>query len=541
MTEYQNNLLTLMKRVDAFLRANNIRYYLLGGSMIGAMRHKGYIPWDDDFDIMIGRKDFNRLVEMSGDLGVDDLEFDCFENDPYFSKPYGMFSRTNDTCTSSSRIFWGGKCMGTAIDVFVLDDMNSRDKEEFIHALLLHQEVMSKVKIYKDEIIRYKDEYLEYKDREKKEGKAAIVKELRDNLISFASGECDTRVVTTWGMKLRDYPYEWIDEPKLVPYEDAMFPVPTKPEACLRLQYGYNWYMIPETTEQVEHNFYQNDSLSYNNYYADIDHFIDWDEAYAVLDERKRIKVDTLEANKNKAKFHNEIAANAALMRYEEIAESERIAMAESGRHVEFLESMEQLFVKRNWFTTAGISNAISDEIAIIWISELVYAGRYFDAMKVRSIFLSKEAAGSSNDTLKLLDKVITLAEVYQDHDMDGIKAALGAIPEEAQNHLPDCILAKGRLLDGDYTDKKAIGDLITVCREHLNDYPNNYDIQKMLGDLLWETGDKDEAMDLYKVVNDKSRNGLDLLDLSERFGMTAGYLSSIISAEDDDEEEDEE
>lgn len=529
--------MSLMKRVDAFLRDNDITYYLLGGSMIGAMRHGGFIPWDDDLDIMIGRSDFNRLAAMSDDLGTEDLEFVCFENDPCFSKPYGMFSRTVDTCTSTSRIYWGGRCMGTAIDVFVLDDMYSGDKEEFIHALLLHQEVISRVKIYKEDILKYRDEYLAYKARENEIGKPAVVKELRQKLESFAEGDCDTRVVTTWGMKLRDYPAEWVAEPKYVQYEDAMLPVPTKPEACLRLQYGYNWYMIPETAEQIAHGFFQNKTISYNNYYADIDNFIDWDEAYGTLDGRKRIKVDTLGLRLSIRDFRNELMANMIMMRFESMSEDERLSLSDEGRHEEFLASMEPLLANRASFAGNDAASALSALVCGSWIKELIYAGRYYDAMKVRNIFLSDTVRAELTDELGLLAKVTQLAAAWQDHDADGMTAAMAEIPVEYHDTIPDCILSRARLAEeesgGDTPD-----DLISVCRSYLEGYPHNYDIMKLLGDLLWQKDDKKEAESLYLEVNENSRNGLDLLDITKRFGYTPGYLKEIIALEGDDEDE---
>ena len=114
----------------------------------------------------------------------------------------------------------------------------------------------------------------------------------------------------------------------------------------------------------------------------------------------------------------------------------------------------------------------------------------------------------------------------------------LAKIPSDIQDAVPDCILAKGRLYFDGLSDYKNRDELIGKCRHYLESYPRNYDIMKLLGDLLWDSGYEDEAMELYHKVNDNSRNGLDLLDLKNRFGFEHGYLMKITDSDEDDEDE---
>lgn len=57
-------ILDIIKDIDAICRKNDIEYYLLGGSAIGAIRHKGFIPWDDDLDIIMTNDNYNRFIEV---------------------------------------------------------------------------------------------------------------------------------------------------------------------------------------------------------------------------------------------------------------------------------------------------------------------------------------------------------------------------------------------------------------------------------------------------------------------------------------------
>ena len=66
---YQKELLQLIKDLDAFCEQNGIRYSLAGGTLIGAIRHNGFIPWDDDLDIMLDRDNYNRFLKAVNACG----------------------------------------------------------------------------------------------------------------------------------------------------------------------------------------------------------------------------------------------------------------------------------------------------------------------------------------------------------------------------------------------------------------------------------------------------------------------------------------
>ena len=60
----QNVILSIAKYIDTLCRKNGINYYLLGGSAIGAIRHHGFIPWDDDLDIVMDAKNYEKFIRV---------------------------------------------------------------------------------------------------------------------------------------------------------------------------------------------------------------------------------------------------------------------------------------------------------------------------------------------------------------------------------------------------------------------------------------------------------------------------------------------
>lgn len=110
-------LLDLITDLDGFCREHGLRYGLAYGSLIGAVRHKGFIPWDDDIDILMPRPDFVKLLQA---YRHPYFEIRCQYTDPEYPL---NFAKLCDTRTVSVDQY--GNSSPIAVDIFILDGLGA--------------------------------------------------------------------------------------------------------------------------------------------------------------------------------------------------------------------------------------------------------------------------------------------------------------------------------------------------------------------------------------------------------------------------------
>ncbi len=112
--------LEILKELDRVCRKHNLRYYVVGGTLIGAVRHKGFIPWDDDIDVSMPRKDFNKLCKIAKEEFGENyfLQTQKTEKDCYF---YYAKLRKNGTYFGEDKFEHTNLHKGIFMDIFPLD------------------------------------------------------------------------------------------------------------------------------------------------------------------------------------------------------------------------------------------------------------------------------------------------------------------------------------------------------------------------------------------------------------------------------------
>ncbi|MBQ5841008.1 MAG: LicD family protein [Clostridia bacterium] len=113
--------LDLLEQLGQVCQKHGLRYFASGGTLLGAVRHKGYIPWDDDIDIQMPREDYERLLQVAPTEFAEPYFFQTAYNDVQFSRGHAQLRNSNTTAIMLTEKGKYSFNQGIFIDIFPLD------------------------------------------------------------------------------------------------------------------------------------------------------------------------------------------------------------------------------------------------------------------------------------------------------------------------------------------------------------------------------------------------------------------------------------
>ncbi len=236
--------LDLLAQLDRFCKRHGLRYCAIGGTILGALRHRGFIPWDDDIDIVMPRADYEKLPSLAEEFtGPYFLQTPGRDRDYFISLSKLRNSRTAQVSMTLRHCSFN---QGALIDIIPLDLWNSRKgRESYARINELNVDnanFMRQGFPNPDEEMRRR--ITAWSGRRPEENLEEI-----NRLATQFSDDPEADVVTTPVTTF--YPYDRIMFPKEcfdsfveVPFENTVMAVPSGAERILEFQFG-NWREFP--------------------------------------------------------------------------------------------------------------------------------------------------------------------------------------------------------------------------------------------------------------------------------------------------------
>ena len=124
--------------LDKICKENNIKYYLSSGTLLGAVKYKGFIPWDDDIDIVLLRKDYLKLIDILSKKN-DRYKILSIYNKKDYYYPFAKLIDTKTTLIENAKKI---KDMGVYIDIFPMDGYKTENIKKEIYDLRILRNLM---------------------------------------------------------------------------------------------------------------------------------------------------------------------------------------------------------------------------------------------------------------------------------------------------------------------------------------------------------------------------------------------------------------
>lgn len=257
LKKIQPILLDMLKEIHRVCEENHIPYVLYRGTFLGAVRHQGFIPWDDDLDVAMVREDYEKFCRIASQCLNPQYCFQTWHTDEAYAQPFGKVRKRNTRYIEAKSAPLGEN--GFYVDVYPLDAApEPMEARKALARKLLH---LYRIKLMKSGYTPWQEEekvvwkkrigYLPYQ--------AAAL--LVSNRHLVARYEHLVRQVPQGGQLYeqsalpKSYYFEaaWFRELEAYPFEDGFFPGPKDYDACLSALYGSYMELPPEGQRENRH------------------------------------------------------------------------------------------------------------------------------------------------------------------------------------------------------------------------------------------------------------------------------------------------
>ncbi len=528
MTDTQKKLLELTNEIAEICDANDIVYYLAGGSTIGVLRHRGFIPWDDDMDIMMTRDNWEKFLEAVKDDMPEGRALMCQEISRSYNNMFGRYVDTTSATIHRGDILGGGAA-GFVIDILCLDPIPDQDAyHRYIEDLMLYSDLINPMLNYSIRWNVNQDRFGKYLQRIKDEGRDAVLTELEQSMFSYREEDCDY-LVLRWGGVPFLFEKDMYGSSRWGEFEGRQYRIMDRAGDYLVQHYGDEWAYIPPHDEQIVHDAIFSPEIGYESILNDYLPFVDVEkEKDFFLNEKLKYFKNKHNIN-NRYEFSGDLIAKTSQYALEKkIVDSEADidTLVENKDYGAILslfddyikEQGSRELIGREDFTGIHVFNEprlidIPENWFYAVIVALVNCNKMSKAMRFLDVW--EQRRGSLSDRLKIQrDKVLGIRRAVSLYDIGEIEEALSATGDLYKEYPDNQSVAM--LLVTLLAHTERYEELKVVLDRAISIYPADGYILKYLGDYYRHNGDNSKAHEIYAEALGKTNNGMTMLELSD-------------------------
>lgn len=251
--------LDLLKTFIAVCQKNDLSYCMFYGTLLGTVRHKGYIPWDDDVDVLMPRADYDRLLTIAPEVFLAPYFLQTPENDAGCF--YGGYSKLrNSNTTGMEERNKGHYCnQGIWMDIFPLDYVikDEKKKKEQLKKIKFYQRLLLKKTYPEKNILEDLDKEEYYLKLSKRFSRKELYDKLQEVFTSLEAEKTDKVAVLAryYGKSVyKEYHKEDFEFLVNARFEECDVYIPVGYENCLKTEYGTDYAIYPPESARVPHH-----------------------------------------------------------------------------------------------------------------------------------------------------------------------------------------------------------------------------------------------------------------------------------------------
>lgn len=245
----------LLREVDSICRSLNIKYYLIGGTLLGAVRHGGFIPWDVDIDIAMLRNDYEIFRKYCIERDDEEFFFEDYSTEKNHSECHAILKIRNTEIRWASRNKdrYPVTNKGIYLDIFPLDYAPNDCKKQKIQQIKIKfLSSLLQAKVCRDygsgKGIYYVKKLLGFVLRPV--SFSTIQKIVDKEMQKYNNGECEyiVSMASHYSYYKQLMPFDYYGTPVKIQFEDGLFYAPAKPHEYLKKLFGDYMQLPPEET-----------------------------------------------------------------------------------------------------------------------------------------------------------------------------------------------------------------------------------------------------------------------------------------------------
>lgn len=264
----QKILLGFLLEIDRICKKHNIKYFLAGGTLLGAVRHRGFIPWDDDADVMMLREDYNKFLEVlpyelpSG--------FTVQKNEKTSHFPFTKIRIDNTVFSTEFSSHFDNIHNGIFFDVLAQDQTSNN---KIIRKLHMHATASARWLVldkWRGTKVNANGKFSSFIANVLKTiFPLSFLEKIQNVLMSqFKNKKNAKYLFDSMGRNITrgEFPKQWLEEAVYVDFENVKLPIPKEYDKYLRYLYGDYMEMIPVSLRHVSHDIIRMDLGEYSEY-----------------------------------------------------------------------------------------------------------------------------------------------------------------------------------------------------------------------------------------------------------------------------------